>query len=187
MNPSDQPPPWPPTTEPALSAAATNGVLTETHTLDIKQELPQGPSGTRGIAKDIAAFSLDGGTIVIGVDETTSPPSLTPVPLDGLAERIEQIAATAVDEPALITTTVIESQRNPALGYVLVSVPASPRAPSWPMASTTVAATKRTEYCRTPKCSASMSANSLAAKALSRRHTNISLRSAKSARMSHLR
>lgn len=122
-------PSWPPTTEAALQAAATNGVLAETHNLDIKRELPRGSSGNRDIAKDIAAFSLDGGTIIVGVDETTSPPSLTPVPLDGLAERIEQIAATAVDEPALITTTAIESEQDPKLGYVLALVPISPRHP----------------------------------------------------------
>jgi uridine phosphorylase len=54
------------------------------------------------LAKDVASFSLDGGTILIGVDEATSPPSLTPVVLNGLPERVEQIAAMRVDEPVLV-------------------------------------------------------------------------------------
>jgi hypothetical protein len=123
------PGPWPPSSEAQLALAARNGLLTESHTLDLKRELSRSDSANRDIAKDIAAFSLDGGAIIIGVDEETSPPSLYPVPLDGLAERIEQIAASRVDEAAMITTTAIDSATEPGKGYLVVHVPASPRAP----------------------------------------------------------
>ena len=93
---------WNPRTEHELTDAAQNGLLNETHKLDLKRELESGDSADRGLAKDVASFSLDGGTILIGVDEATSPPSLTPVVLNGLPERVEQIAAMRVDEPVLV-------------------------------------------------------------------------------------
>jgi len=123
------PPPWPPLTEEALAQAAANGMLEENHHLDLKRELKGGDSGNREIAKDIAAFSEDGGLIVIGVDESTKPPSLTPVPLANLPERIEQVGLTRVDEAVTVTTTKIPSRANPDEGYLLVHVPVSPRPP----------------------------------------------------------
>lgn len=123
------PPSWPPLTEEALAQAAANGTLEENHHLDLKRELKGGDSGNREIAKDIAAFSEDGGIIVVGVDEATKPPSLTPVTLAKLAERIEQVGRTRVDEAVTVTTTQIPSDANPDEGYVLVHVPVSPRPP----------------------------------------------------------
>lgn len=120
---------WDPRTEDEISRRAANGLLEETHHLDIKRELESGNSANRKLANDIAAFALDGGTILIGVDEGTSPPSLWPVPLDGLAERIEQIARMRVEEAVQIRTTEIESATRPGHGYVVVHVPASVRAP----------------------------------------------------------
>lgn len=134
MNPTGQtanalPADWDPRTEEELLRCARNGLLEETHRLDIKRELESGNSANKKLANDIAAFSLDGGTIVIGVDEDTSPPSLSPVPLDGLAERIEQIARMRVEEAVQIRTTEIESTTQPGHGYLVVHVPASVRAP----------------------------------------------------------
>lgn len=123
MNPVD------PRTEEDLEHLAQNGLLEESHALDLKRELGSGNAANKDLAKDIAAFSLDGGTILIGVDEDTSPPSLWPVPLDGLAERIEQIARMRVDEAVQIRTTVINSTSNAGHGYVVVHVPQSVRAP----------------------------------------------------------
>ena len=94
---------WSPSTEQSIRDAATNGLLNETHYLDLKRELQSGESGNKGLAKDIAAFALDGGTILIGVDEDRSPPELTPVDLDGLAERVEQIGAMRVQEGVALT------------------------------------------------------------------------------------
>lgn len=116
-------------TEEELQRLALNGLLEETHWLDLKRELGSGNAANKDLAKDIAAFALDGGTILIGLDEDTSPPGLWPVPVDGLPERIEQIARMRVDEAVQIRTTVINSTSDPTLGYVVVHVPQSIRAP----------------------------------------------------------
>ncbi|MEE3755432.1 AlbA family DNA-binding domain-containing protein [Mycobacterium intracellulare] len=116
-------------TEEELQRLALNGLLEETHWLDLKRELGSGNAANKDLAKDIAAFALDGGTILIGVDEDTTPPGLWPVPVDGLAERIEQIARMRVDEAVQIRTTVINSAGDPTLGYLVVHVPQSVRAP----------------------------------------------------------
>lgn len=118
-----------PRTEEELQQLTDNGLLEETHWLDLKRELGSGNSANRDLAKDVAAFALDGGTILIGVDEDTSPPRLWPVPVEGLAERIEQVARMRVDEAVQIRTTVIDSVSIPGHGYVVVHVPQSARAP----------------------------------------------------------
>ncbi|WP_231639730.1 AlbA family DNA-binding domain-containing protein [Mycobacterium sp. Marseille-P9652] len=120
--------PWPPRTEEQIAHAAANGLLEETHYLDIKRELATGPRANRDIAKDIAAFALDGGVIVIGVDEVTSPPKLHPIDVANLGERIESIAASSVHEAVTVYTHVVESS-TPGLGYLVVEIPPSPRAP----------------------------------------------------------
>jgi predicted HTH transcriptional regulator len=122
-------PAWPPRTEEQLERAARNGLLIENHTLDIKRELTKGESGNKEIAKDIAAFSVDGGLVIIGVDEDQKPPQLTPVPLTDLSERIEQVGLARVDETVTVSTTEIPSKANPDEGYLLVEVPISPRPP----------------------------------------------------------
>ncbi|WP_245721079.1 AlbA family DNA-binding domain-containing protein [Nocardia pseudovaccinii] len=127
MNPIG--PLWDPRTEDALRQAAADGILEETHVLDLKRELEPGQSANKKIACDIAAFALDGGIIIIGIDEDTTPPSLWPVDLDGLAERIESIAATAVREGVRIRSTPIPASEGAGKGYLVVHVPQSPRAP----------------------------------------------------------
>ena len=110
-----------------MRRAAETGLLAEGQKLDVKREMPT----NRDLAKDIAAFSLYGGVIIIGVDEKPppAPPELHPVELDGLSERISQIAATRVDEAVIVTTTAIDSSTEPGKGYMVVEVPASPRGP----------------------------------------------------------
>lgn len=120
---------WNPRTEAELQACAENGLLEETHWLDLKRELESGNSANKKLACDIAAFALDGGTILIGVDEDTSPPRLWPIPLEGLAERVEQVARMRVEEAVQIRTVAIQSTAQPGHGYLVVHIPASVRAP----------------------------------------------------------
>jgi hypothetical protein len=111
-----------------VESAIKNGVIDETHFLDFKRELKPGQSANKDIAKDIASFAVDGGVILIGVDE--GPPlAVSPVSLNGLAERIEQIGLMAVSEPVAITTTLLRTAADPDKGVLAVSVPASQRAP----------------------------------------------------------
>jgi hypothetical protein len=70
---------WPPRTEAALEGASRAGLLTETHHLDIKKELPTGDAANKELARDLASLSIDGGLLIIGVDEDTVP-GLNPVP-----------------------------------------------------------------------------------------------------------
>lgn len=118
-----------PKTEDELARAAAEGLLEESHTLDIKSSISSGPGANKELARDLASFAIDGGTYIVGVDETTAPPSLVPVPLDGLAERVEQVALARVDAPLAVRSTVIRASTNPSHGYLVVVIPPSPMAP----------------------------------------------------------
>ncbi|MFI8977197.1 helix-turn-helix domain-containing protein [Nocardia asteroides] len=123
---------WTPRTEADLQHAIEHGLLEETHYLDLKQTLDPGKGANKKLAADIAAFALDGGTIVIGVDEGDdgATPQLHPIDLTGLPERVESIARTAVHEPVQITSTRITADDSaPGHGYLIVHVPQSPSAP----------------------------------------------------------
>ncbi|WP_232840026.1 AlbA family DNA-binding domain-containing protein [Nocardia aurea] len=124
---------WTPRSEDELRTAVAGNLLVEDHYRDLKRTVDPGRSANKKIACDIAAFALDGGTIIIGVDEGDlakgTSPSLSPVELKGLPERIESIATTAVHEPVRIATTVIVADGQPGHGYLLVHIPQSPRAP----------------------------------------------------------
>jgi hypothetical protein len=102
----------------------------ETHVLELKRELPPGSdSANKELARDLASLAIDGGLLIIGVDEDKDY-AVTPVPLDGLAERVEQVAGSRIDEPLPVAGFIeIESAAKPSDGYLLVRVPASPRAP----------------------------------------------------------
>jgi len=80
------------------------------------------------LAQDIAAFAIHGGLVLIGVTEGP-PVELNSVPLQGLPERIEQIARMKVDEGLAVTATPIPARDDPTVGYVAIDVPTSPRAP----------------------------------------------------------
>ncbi|MEZ0362638.1 helix-turn-helix domain-containing protein [Mycobacterium sp. pUA109] len=119
---------WRPTTLEEVETAIKNGLVEENHFLDLKRELSSAQSATRDIAKDIAAFAIDGGLVLIGVDEGP-PVAINPISLNGLAERVEQVGLMAVSEPVSVTTRLLRTANDPELGVLAVSVPASPRAP----------------------------------------------------------
>lgn len=114
------------TTEAALDEAVREGLLEETHFVDIKRQLNSGPKANKELARDLAQFAIDSGNLVFGVDEQDdSTPQLTPLALAGLAERIEQVARTIPDPPLAVTCTAIPSAADPTTGYLWVHVPAS--------------------------------------------------------------
>lgn len=122
-------PRWEPRTEDDLRRAADEGLLEETHYLELKRELASGQGSNKEFARDLSSLALDGGTLIIGVDEKTTPPTLYPVPLRQLPERIEQIARATPDPPLPVITRTITSAADPGQGYVLVTVPISGLAP----------------------------------------------------------
>jgi predicted HTH transcriptional regulator len=115
-------------TEAELKAALEAGLLEESHALDLKRELgPSGTSTNKALAQDLASFAIDGGQLLIGVAE--DPLELHPVPLDGLAERVESVSLSRIDQPLQVSAIRILSVDDPSCGYLLVTVPASPLAP----------------------------------------------------------
>jgi hypothetical protein len=121
---------WVPATESEIEAAIANQGLRETSGFEAKQQLPA-PGRNKDLAKGLCAMTVDGGEILYGVggNDPTRPDQLTPFDLAGAAERIDQIAQTAIHEPPSIEIRDIRSEREPGKGFLLVVVPASPRAP----------------------------------------------------------
>lgn len=122
-------PTWDPRTEDELRTAAVNGVLEEAHHVELKRQLNSGPAANKELARDLASFAIDGGLVLFGVDEATTPPSLYPIPTSGVPERIEQVALMNADPPLVVRTTIVAADSRPGEGYLVVRVPPSPLAP----------------------------------------------------------
>jgi len=110
-------------------AAIGNGVLGESHYLDLKREVKSSANANKETARDLASFAIDGGMLIIGIGETDTGIESTPQPLAGVPERLERVAATAVDPPLHVLTVAIPTDADRAYGYLIVYVPASPEAP----------------------------------------------------------
>jgi hypothetical protein len=124
-------PRWSPKTEQDLRDAADGGLLGESHFADFKRELGSSPNANRALARDLASFAIDGGTLIVGLDEdkATGNFNLAPQPLSGLSERVEQVARTVPDPPLAVLTSTIPSSTDASKGYLLVHVPSSAVAP----------------------------------------------------------
>lgn len=110
------------------------GDLHESHGLEFKGgDYAITPGGRKEMAKDIAALAVDGGTLVIGLQEdkpTGRATALTPIAVQGVAERIDQACTYRIEPP--LQVEIRDDLRDPAdetRGLVLVDVPASPLAP----------------------------------------------------------
>jgi hypothetical protein len=122
---------WLPDSEDRLREMLNQGLLFEWHAVDFKRELDHGRGANKEHARDMAQFAIDGGVLIIGVDDNdkTKPPQRSPVELEGLPERLDQIAHTLIDEPLHVRTQSIDAPGQPGKGYILVMVPPSPSAP----------------------------------------------------------
>jgi hypothetical protein len=120
-----------PATESELFAGLEGGLLAESHHQDLKRELGDGKEPNRRLAKDLAAFSIDGGLIFIGVDEGGEGRAATlhAVRLAGLKERIDQVARSIPKPPIGVRIVQIPAASSPDEGYLVVIVPPSPEAP----------------------------------------------------------
>ena len=113
-----------------VHAVLDAGLLEESHFLDLKREVKQGKAQNKETARDLAQFAIDGGTVVVGIDELGDGTlDLCPQSLDGLAERIEQIATMNVDPPLAVIARPIPTEADRAVGYLVIHIPASPTAP----------------------------------------------------------
>ncbi|NUK50094.1 ATP-binding protein [Streptomyces lunaelactis] len=123
-------PRWIPKTEADLQAAIDGGLVEESHTLDLK-EAPSNKNDNKELARDLASFAVDGGTLIIGVKENKDSRTfeLAPQPMNGLPEKVEQVARSIPDPPLNVITEVIDSTTGSNTGYLVVHIPASPAAP----------------------------------------------------------
>src|SRR5690349_17524463 len=120
---------WLPRTEEEIVDAINRTSLEETSTFDAKREIPAKNSDT---AKDVSAMANSAGGVIlygVGEDENARLTIPNPIPISGQRERIEQIIRTSVDEIPDFTVISILSKANPALGYIVVVIPPSARAP----------------------------------------------------------
>ena len=100
------------------------GIRGESESLDLKRQLP---SQGHDFPKDIAAMSKDGGVILYGVDEDKSrrvASEITPVPIDGVEERIRN-ATKDVDPRVGFELTILRPSSDEVEGVVAVVVPPS--------------------------------------------------------------
>lgn len=104
------------------------GKVEEDLTLEYKRQI----HGNKGIAKEIAAFAnAEGGIIIYGLDtKDRIPTSINWIEAKGFEEKIQNIAATAID-PKVESVTVlrIPNPDNAQLAIFIVEVPRSPEAP----------------------------------------------------------
>lgn len=120
---------WRPTDVADLHARLSAGGLEESQTFDGKRELG---SKNLNIAVDLCAMTVAGGVIVYGLDENSSGTRLTKaslIPLRGVRERLSQIAQTSIAEPPQLEIVSLEEPGQSGMGYVVVTVLPSTRAP----------------------------------------------------------
>jgi hypothetical protein len=121
---------WMPATEQEILAAIEAGDLIETASFDTKVSLPD-KGKSKNLAIDVAAMASDGGTLLYGVGEGENGRPAVPQPfgLAGARERVNQIVRSSISEPPDIRVREIPTVNDPAVGYLVVAVPPSPRAP----------------------------------------------------------
>lgn len=115
------------------AADVTSGEVHEHQQFELKRE-NYGPaeSAKKELAKDIAALAVDGGTLVIGIEENRDSGralGLTPVALAGQVERIQQVCQGRIDPPLAFTATDLVNPDDPSTGVIVIDVPPSPFAP----------------------------------------------------------
>jgi hypothetical protein len=121
---------WIPATEQEILAAIEAGDLIETTSFDAKETLPT-KGKSNDLAVDVAAMSADGGTLLYGVGEDDNDRLTVPQPFElaGARERVDQIVRSTISEPPVIEVYTIPTDNDPSLGYLVVQLPASSRAP----------------------------------------------------------
>lgn len=118
-----------PKNEDELKDAIGSGQIEESHYLDFKAKLDQGKNGNKSLAGDIASFAIDGGVMILGVSEVGPGFKAAPINIDGLSEKIENVAFTLIQPPVFVSTYVIPSEGTQNQGFVVIHILASSNAP----------------------------------------------------------
>jgi hypothetical protein len=122
---------WIPESSNAIEAAIAAGTLIETPSFDGKAMLPAVPAKNQDLAVDVASMATDGGVLLYGVKEDRNG-ALTipnPIALAGARERVAQIVETSIAEVPVVDIRAYPTTHDPSVGYLLVIVPQSARAP----------------------------------------------------------
>jgi hypothetical protein len=121
---------WIPKSIEEIEELVTSGQITETLQLDVKREMPK-QNKNIDIAKDITAMTVEGGTILYGVEEDANgrPYKIYPIELKGARERIDLIVQTSISEPPDIQIREYKKADDPSVGCLAIIVCPSPRAP----------------------------------------------------------
>jgi hypothetical protein len=99
--------------------------------VDLKQELPAGKASLNtDLAKDLASLAVDGGLVIIGVEDHHSHAgSVCGVELARLADRVDQIARDKVRPSLVVRCHEVPDPGRPGWGCLLIHVPPSSIAP----------------------------------------------------------
>jgi hypothetical protein len=121
--------PWWPRTAAELVAAHERGDLWESRHLECKRELPKKGDS---IARSASGLANHGGAVIYGVAE--EPPhsgrfDLAPFALAGAKERVAQVVSSSVHGHLVVDVVELPCDDDPDRGYLVMRVPASPRAP----------------------------------------------------------
>jgi hypothetical protein len=122
---------WTPTAWSDIVEAAAGGLIDESHWVDLKRELPVGKATfNTDLAKDFAAFAIDGGLVVIGVEDHHSHAGkVCGIELARLADRVDRIAVDKVRPPVVVRSHEVMDPSRPGWGCLLVHIPRSDQAP----------------------------------------------------------
>jgi hypothetical protein len=122
---------WAPARWSDVVEAAAGGLLDESHWVDLKQELPVGKrTYNTELAQDLASFAVDGGLLVLGVEDHNSRAGkVRGVELARLADRVDQVARDKVRPSLVVRSHEVPDPARPDWGCLLVHVPPSPLAP----------------------------------------------------------
>lgn len=115
-----------------LVAAADTGVLQETQWVECKTAIPTGRKANLELARDLASLSVEGGLLVVGaIDKIEDSTGLVGVSdVDGLRDRIAQVATNSIKPPLNIVMDVVDDAGQPSTrSCVLVTVHGSASAP----------------------------------------------------------
>jgi hypothetical protein len=95
---------WRPRSITDVETVIVDGTLRERHWLDVKAEFGRSDGAKKDFACDLASFANDGGALLIGVreDKRTQTLAVAEVPLEGLAERVDEIARSRCDPPLYV-------------------------------------------------------------------------------------
>jgi hypothetical protein len=121
---------WVPRSAAEVEEAAGRGDLEETHTFDAKARLPVAKKN-HDLAVDVCAMTVDGGSLLYGLGEDKNKrlTVLSPIELAGSPERVAQIVDTSISEPPFVRVEALPTDADSAVGYLLVVVRQSARAP----------------------------------------------------------